>query len=491
MTPVSYKHLCVETIPKRTGNSNPVMLGPVLIHFSKSKAVYRKFLDTLVQKRPALKSLKAFGTDGEVALFEALHESFPEALHLRCFRHFRKNLTEVIRHSGLQAHEDQFVEEVFGSNKTVGLLQAKSTVDFDEHLEDLTRIWAVRDPNDRITAFVERNVDMMKECMIEEVRVQAGLGSAPFYTNQSESLNFRLKSSVTSFKEMGLLAFVQAMENFSKAENQEVQLAYCCASKKMTVREGFKGFLECRNYFSLSSHCRSEFFRTVGEYTMEQLNSLVPGESALSSKALENFLPYFDIQPDQCNISVNVETLKSVFLKAYSYVSQPSEMMCEIPSLKPGVVKFSLVSHTTARNNEVTHVTSNNEVQCMCQSYSVHKICSHAVAVAQVQGVLPQYVRWHRQNKFGSNKTRRVLGEVNQRFIGRKPNKPRRSRKNKENHERATDVADNTTTVDVCSKAGLHDTDMYVRKLSGTRIVKCHGCHAKIREIPAVPPCTQ
>ena len=83
---------------------------------------------------------------------------------------------------------------------------------------------------------------MMKECMIEEVRVQAGLGSAPFYTNQSESLNFRLKSSVTSFKEMGLLAFVQAMENFSKAENQEVQLAYCCASKKMTVREVFKVF---------------------------------------------------------------------------------------------------------------------------------------------------------------------------------------------------------------------------------------------------------
>ena len=168
----------------------------------------------------------------------------------------------------------------------------------------------------------------------------------------------------------------------------------------MTVREGFKGFLECCNYFSLSSHRRSEFFHTVGEYTMEQLNSLVPGESALSSKALENFLPYFDIQPDQCNISVNVETLKSVFLKAYSYVSQPSETMCEIPSLKPGVVKFSLVSHTTARNNEVTHVTSNNEVQCICQSYSVHKICSHAVAVAQVQGVLPQYVQWHRQNKF-------------------------------------------------------------------------------------------
>ena len=122
------------------------------------------------------------------------------------------------------------------------------------------------------------------------------------------------------------------------------------------------------------------------------------------------------------------------------------------------------------------------------KSYSVHKIGSHAVAVAQVQGVLPQYVQWHRQNKFGSNKTRRVLGEVNQRFIGRKPNKPRRSRKNKENHEHATDVADNTTTVDVCSKAGLHDNDMYVRKLSGTRIVKCHGCRAKIREIPAVPP---
>ena len=46
----------------------------------------------LIGQKPQLASLKAFGTDGELALENALSAAFPCAQHLRCFLHFRGNI---------------------------------------------------------------------------------------------------------------------------------------------------------------------------------------------------------------------------------------------------------------------------------------------------------------------------------------------------------------------------------------------------------------
>ena len=75
----------------RTGK-HPVFLGPFLVHQSKTEQTYRYLGSAMKRFNPHTVQLKAFGTDGERALSNALREEFPEADHHRCFIHLRKNI---------------------------------------------------------------------------------------------------------------------------------------------------------------------------------------------------------------------------------------------------------------------------------------------------------------------------------------------------------------------------------------------------------------
>jgi hypothetical protein len=66
-------------------------MGPLLVHFSKTEEIYTAFFQTLLRLRPALSFLKVYGTDGEIALCNALGKVFPEATSLRCFKHIDEN----------------------------------------------------------------------------------------------------------------------------------------------------------------------------------------------------------------------------------------------------------------------------------------------------------------------------------------------------------------------------------------------------------------
>ena len=76
-------------VSKHTGNS-PIYLGPILIHKTQKFLSYHYFASQVVGLKPELRKIKAIGTDGEIALIDALKEVFPDAIHLRCFNHFRK-----------------------------------------------------------------------------------------------------------------------------------------------------------------------------------------------------------------------------------------------------------------------------------------------------------------------------------------------------------------------------------------------------------------
>ena len=94
-TPISYQNLLLER--KSTGKS-PVFVGPVLIHYKKDERTYKDFLSKLKSLRPGLQNAVLFGTDGEMALVNALRSCFPKGTEksLRCFRHFRQNVEATL-----------------------------------------------------------------------------------------------------------------------------------------------------------------------------------------------------------------------------------------------------------------------------------------------------------------------------------------------------------------------------------------------------------
>ena len=78
-------------ISKDTGKS-PIYLSPLLIHQSQKFDAYYYLASQLVGLNPNLKTIKAIGTDGESALYNAV---FPHEVHLRCFNHFKRNIDNL------------------------------------------------------------------------------------------------------------------------------------------------------------------------------------------------------------------------------------------------------------------------------------------------------------------------------------------------------------------------------------------------------------
>lgn len=191
VTPITFRNLTLST--NAYSYQSPIVMGPVLIHYSKTEPIYTTFFQTLLRLRPGISCLKAYGTDGEQALVNALHNVFPQAVSLRCFKHLETNAKLKIAELKLNKNENTFLEDIFHGKEA--LLHSDDEEAFDRRLDSLVSSWKILDPSEKFVKYIQSLESVMKYSMISSVRRQAGLGSPPilFYTNDCESNNFQLK----------------------------------------------------------------------------------------------------------------------------------------------------------------------------------------------------------------------------------------------------------------------------------------------------------
>ena len=112
VTVTTYQHLMIVNSSGR----HPVLTGPMFIHQQKKFSSYHFFASTLVGLEPELCHLCVFGTDGEKALSNAFSAVFNDAIHLRCFLHFKGNLDDKLKKLGIpKTHRIEFLRDVFGN----------------------------------------------------------------------------------------------------------------------------------------------------------------------------------------------------------------------------------------------------------------------------------------------------------------------------------------------------------------------------------------
>ena len=95
-------------------------LGPMAIHYSKTKTVFQKIGAAVISSCPNLTTNgRGFITDGEKALHDALTESMKKATGLRCLNNFCRNCKEKLNSLGICKKEDQkfFMEQVFANDE--------------------------------------------------------------------------------------------------------------------------------------------------------------------------------------------------------------------------------------------------------------------------------------------------------------------------------------------------------------------------------------
>ena len=123
VTPITYHNLLVKTT--RNGN-HPNMLGPALIHQTKTLRPFRYFASTLIRLNPKLSGLKAYGTDGEPELIKAFGMCFPK---VRCTNHIRQNIKDKLRQLSIpQNVSKEILADIFSTR--IGAQFESGRIDF-------------------------------------------------------------------------------------------------------------------------------------------------------------------------------------------------------------------------------------------------------------------------------------------------------------------------------------------------------------------------
>ena len=186
VTPVAYRHLIL--LNPKTGKP-PVFLGPLLIHYRKTFSTYLYFAFTLIGLKPKLACLRAFGTDGEKALHDAFNYCYPNAVHLLCAIHSRRNIKDELARRGYEGKTVKiFLQEIFGhrldSVYCEGLIDSEDSATFDRNLASLKSVWKEREEScTGVTTsfydwFINNKAAGMKASMLPSVRRAAHLDHA-------------------------------------------------------------------------------------------------------------------------------------------------------------------------------------------------------------------------------------------------------------------------------------------------------------------------
>lgn len=115
---------------------------------------------------------KGFATDGERALSYAFSSEIPNAVHLRCFRHFEGNCKEKLSNIGInkEAVQLKMLSVVFGiKDKEDGIIDAKDRDELRTRLDSVKdNLNAIErdllgdsDARPRFWNYLNSNFDMM------------------------------------------------------------------------------------------------------------------------------------------------------------------------------------------------------------------------------------------------------------------------------------------------------------------------------------------
>jgi hypothetical protein len=136
----------------------------------------------------------------------------------------------------------------------------------------------------------------------------------------------------------------------------------------------------------------------------------------------------------------------------------------------------------------VTYHVDSGKFVCDCKYYSVHCICSHIVACAEINDKLKAFLKWHSDNGKRTNKYKQSTYNLNLRGVGQKGNVPRRRRVAHQSKDKTDPFSSSDAIPESCAQLENHERQFILKHLHGTQIRKCYGCGLSIRTPPSVPP---
>ena len=434
VTVITYRHLVIKSF---RSNEHPVFIGPVLVHYKKSFSTYLFFASTLVGLCPQLSDLKCFGTDGEEALYSAFSQVFPNAIHLLCSIHFRRNITDKMKNLGIENHLQQVVlGDLFGKQVSThhleGILDSENSDEFDRAFSLLSKKWLALESeslNVFCVWFQQYKSGLAKAMMLKSTRRNAGLGDPPsqFTTNASESMNNVLKSKM-NYKKHELSVFVDKLKEVVDEQVRELERAIIDRGKYRFC-EQFKKFEVCENkwFLKISIEQRQSHIKRVLSLSVGQSKHVRPCNRQLFPQCSSNSILSVDINSFSHLVLVPNAVPTAIWSKAKDILNDHA--ICSVPG---GDAKDRLVKSSSNPRPHMVTFKRSGQYTCDkdCPNWESLSICSHSVASAEDNGDHEVFIEWFKKAKKSPNITKLVTTKMPQ-GRGRKGCVPPRKKKRK------------------------------------------------------------
>jgi hypothetical protein len=388
-------------------NKHPTVLACIATSTTRCTEDYA-YLANQIKKHTGVQAL-IYGTDGELALEKGLEREFPidRSIKLRCFSHVQNDMEKELKRLGLDCkHIREIISVILGyeqdGTRTAGLVDVSTRALFESKYKECQRNWP-----DEFTNYLENKamrVRSLKETLLlhmgQDVRIRAGLGNPPSkYTNNcAEAMNNVLKQSNDGL----LVDLVQLHDRasthvFKIQEDEMVKAIYRCGEYRLAT--DFSSFqIKIQDWVSKTAQQKQKYCEKLLGYDVE-FNS----EYAEITRKLS-----IEHEETACmKLGLNGNTIKSIWHTAELLLSH-EEIKC--------LGDKNCISH----GNNVFVVDTKGKGDCSCSQFSKLRICPHIIAISDVCGILPQFLK-----KFQFNPMR-VLNAKRPSKQGDNPNKKRR-----------------------------------------------------------------
>ena len=402
VTLTTYRHLLLRT---KEGN-HPVRVGPVLLHHRKEAESYYELSSTMIKLHASTQNVLLYGMDGEKALAEGFGRPLPYARHLMCDIHMKDNISSKLSELGIKSNvADQYKTDIFGQNqgskRSPGLTDAMNENEFDAKMEALSATWKARHPQGQrfLDYFLKHKADAIKGTMTADVRSMAGLGFPPevYDQNGNECMNsvLRREKERTGQKKLSLPQCVRLIRTTVNRQRTEEELAIIGIGE-LALDPLYKdlGINETAFYRKSSQQKKA----TLAKFYRQEVSSddtlPIPTDDG---KVLDSLTLSISAQQSGI-IGVPFEVLKNMFASARLLVTAPGEnenppryVANESSPASPYVV-----SRKRSKRNGLSYECSGT-----CVRFASYHMCSHTLAVAEVDEKLADFIIWYKENKQG------------------------------------------------------------------------------------------
>ena len=339
-----------------------------------------------------------------------LHMSFSQ--HLTCFIHVRRNLKEKLSECHIPIDLSQkILDDVFGKKLggvfIEGIVDASDDRDFQSKLEALRQSWQNSAlPSEAnlerfIDYFMAHKASVIRDTMLRSVREESGLGCPPdiFTTNASESINAMLKQKV-DYKRNELPAFIDKVKELVQEQQREVERAVIRRGKYQ-FRERYR-YLEVAEskWFAMNSEqSRKHLFQITSTLVSEASGNGLQFESSASESRQTCVAPSLSVNLESAAEQVRVpfKCLEGIWAKASRLLSDDIAIAAA-PGQDP---EARMVLSYSGKMPHLVTPKKGGDFSCdsSCPNWKAMGICSHSVAVAEVNKKLSEFLSANKRKK--------------------------------------------------------------------------------------------